>query len=99
MDRKLCRPHPSGLWLQSMGMPAINNIVTLRVSFKSETSYTGYRSPAAVYGFAMDAKGSRIEAQQGRLLRFDQLSISTILNLIGAEVLIKIRISYLPLLM
>ena len=53
-------------------------------------------SPAVVHGFASDAKGSRIESQQGRLLRFSQLSISIILNLIDAEVLIKIRIATPP---
>ena len=42
----------------------------------------------AVHGFASDAKGSWIESQQGRLL-----SISTILNVIDTEVLIKIRIA------
>ena len=47
----------------------------------------------AVHGFALDTKGSWIESQQGRLLRFSQLSISTILNLIDAEVLNKIRIA------
>ena len=54
----------------------------------------------AVNGFALDARGSRIESQQGCLLRFNQLSTFTILNLIGTEVLIKIRMnSFLTLLM
>ena len=34
-----------------------------------------------------------VESQQGSLLRLSQLSISLILNLIDAEVLIKIRIA------
>ena len=47
----------------------------------------------AVHGFALDVKESRIESTHGRLLRFSQLSVFTILNLIGAEVLIKIKIA------
>ena len=48
---------------------------------------------------ALNAKESSIESQQGHLLRFSQLSIFTMLNLIDVKVLIKIRIATFPLLM
>ena len=62
-----------------------------------EVNYRKKRSPA-VRGFASDAKESRIESQQGCLI--NSVVHFTILNFIGVEVLIKVRIAlYLPLLM